>query len=293
MRGGSTQTAPKKNVTGKQAEGEDFEEEEGYYDAGDGEIEYEYFEVDDDGSDAGEGYYYADEYYEGDGDEDEDGYVYLPDARDRRLTTTPPSKSRLLRPLASRATLSITGALPALVPAALSAQLGKASGILAKYVPGNMSVEASSLAALAMLAVVAVARALASSSPLSPASHSKKKRKKKKKDRKRSGVSHPKARKNFLWKTSGAKGDDAHNATVYGDYSKGYPGEETGDEDTLDLDLEEDCNNASAEQQCSTSLISLPKKADSRSSGSALSGEPRLDPDALAERFTAASARCR
>ena len=238
VRGGSTQTAlPTSGKTD--------------YDVGESDVEYEYFEVEDDGDNAEEGYYYVDDYYEG---EDDNVITYLPDVEDAWPPAEPAPKPRLLLPLASRSTLSVAGALPALMPAALSTQFGRAFRVLSNYVPGNLNVEAGALVTVALLSMLALARALTTSPPPSLADVSNKKRKRQKKNmgRKRTGVSHQTQWKNLLSRKRGAEKKRGHNATVYVDHPVERDGD--GDEEIVDLDLQ-DCDNASTEQQCSASLL--------------------------------------
>lgn len=252
----------------------DDEDDDGYYyadDDDDGEEEYEYYdEGGANNNDDDDGYYYAD-------DDEDEGYIYLPDTDDDEVVEISSTKKQrtFLHPLKSRATKSlskINGAttLPVLnlsktILSKASVPLSSLSTNLGKLLPNGMSSSVSNISnrlqelniingssSVMVLSVVILAVAARSIIVLNNNNtrfkkNGKKKKKRRKNDRGRNKKS--KLKGSPIWKTRGKRAKDEttnedkkEDVEYYSDYSKGYPGaaSEEDDEDTMDLDLEDD-----------------------------------------------------
>jgi len=242
---------------------------EGYYYADEDDYEedtgYEYYEDDDThyvDSEEEDGYYYTNEY--------DEEYIDLPNdesqtyeyptgvsSKKKRGGKLLPSirKSLLSNPISNKAALSISlpSTLPPLpsLPMAitnnlnnLSSNISNISNNMSNILPANLSnvngsgsVLLISVVGLALLSVRGVV-ILFSGSNIGSVKNGKKR--KKKKNGKRSSL----LSRFVLNKGNKKEGSNEEKKESYGDYSKGYPGDD--DEDMMDLDLDDPTTNRSS-----------------------------------------------
>ena len=212
------------------------EDDENHIEAADcDEEEYEYHDDDEDdgiveAEEEDDGYYYNDEYYDGGSD---DEYIHLPDDDDSQWQQT---KKRKLLPslLYRRGTLSIVS-LPTVIPNTISNLsqncMNSLPNSLQELDPTGGSIIVLSIIALSILSLRSI---------IMIGSSSAKNDNVKRKGRKRNSIKHFFGNNN----KSGESINEDETAKSYGDYSKGYPGDEDEevDDDTLDLDDDETSN---------------------------------------------------